>query len=125
MDCEEPLCDSELVKTAVSAWGYEERGENLKGRGGAMVVSYCVVDVLIEHTDAWRLYGKLRRHHWGREFVLAKSMATAMGWGVPRWRGARDVLVALGIIECVHPGGHGPGDPPVYAWAKGYGPAPQ
>lgn len=125
LDCEEPLPDTEVVKTAASAWGYEQRGENLKGRGGAMVIPHAVADVLIDHDDAWRLYGKLRRHHWGRDFVLSKPMASAMGWDVRRWRKARDMLAAFGLIVCIHPGGAGRGDPPIYSWAMGCNPTPQ
>lgn len=74
LDCEVPLPDAEVIKIAASAWGYEQRGENLKTRGGAVVIPNTVIDLLIDHPDAWRLYGKLRRHHWGRHFALANAM---------------------------------------------------
>ena len=80
LDCEQPLADVEVIKTASSAWGYEVRGENLIGRGGAVVISNTVIDSLTNNPDACCLYMKLRRHHWGRDFALAKSMASAMGW---------------------------------------------
>jgi hypothetical protein len=71
------------------------------------------------------LYCELCSHHWGRDFVLAKEMAAAMGWGLPKWKKARDMLVRLGFICCLRPGGKGPHDPSIYAWAKGCDPAPQ
>ena len=114
LDCEQPLSDIEVIKTASSAWGYEMRRENLKGRGGAVVICNSVIDALIDDADAWCLYGKLRRHHWGRDFALSKPMAESMGWTVPRWKRARDKLVEVGEIICIRPGGRGPKDPPIY-----------
>jgi hypothetical protein len=114
LDCEKPLPDIEVIKTASSAWGYEIRGENLKGRGGAVVICNSVIDALIDDPDAWCLYGKLRRHHWGRHFALSKSMAASMLWGERRWKRARDKLVQVGEIECIRQGGRGPHDPPIY-----------
>ena len=45
-------------------------------------------------------------------------MAAALGWGLRRWQAARNVLVRLGIIACLHEGGLGPGDPPIYGWVE-------
>jgi hypothetical protein len=92
--------------------GYEVRGENLKGRGRAVVIPHNVIDALDAHPDSLCLYTKLRRHHWGRDFALANGMATSMRRSLRRWQRARDVLVRLGVIVCVHEGGKGPGDPP-------------
>jgi hypothetical protein len=114
LDCEPPLSELEVIKTASSAWGYEIRGENLKGRGGVVVISNSVVDALIDDPDAWCLYGKLRRHHWARDFALSKTMAESMGWTLPRWKRARKKLIEMGGIECIRPGGRGPKDPPIY-----------
>lgn len=113
LDCEQPLSDIEVIKTASSAWGYQIRGENLKGRGGAVVISNSVIDVL-DDPDAFYLYGKLRRHHWGRDFALSKAMAEAMGWTLPRWKRARKKLEDVGEIERINSGGRGPKDPPIY-----------
>ena len=65
------------------------------------------------------LYCELRSKHWNRDFVLTKQMAAAMGWGLPKWKKARDTLVRLGFIHCIHRGGEGPHDPPIYDWVKG------
>lgn len=119
LDCEVPLSETELIKIAASAWGYEQRGENLKGKGGAMVTANATFDALIaESADAWLLYSHLQRHHWGRDFVLAKAMADAMGWRLRKWKAARDALIRLGLIGCIHPGGRGPHDPPIYSWGS-------
>jgi hypothetical protein len=71
----------------------------------------------LDDPDAFYLMALLKRHHWGRDFVLTKAMAAALGWTLPRWRRARNLLVRFGIIACIHEGGMGPNDPPVYAWA--------
>jgi hypothetical protein len=123
----DPLSEVELLKLTNSAWGYETRGDNLKGRGKSILIGHDVYDQLTceKHHDAFLLYARLKRHHWSRDFYLPKAMAQSMGWGIPKFKRARDTLVALGYIECIHPGGKGPNDPPVYCWGKGYGSAPQ
>jgi hypothetical protein len=60
---------------------------------------------------------KLERHHGGNDsFILSKNMCASMGWGLPRWYAARDLLVKVGAIRCIQPGGRGPNDPPIYGW---------
>ena len=127
MDCEPPLPDAQLVSIATSAWHYQQEGRNLVGLGRAFVVSNADYELLREEggDDAALLYCDLRYYHWGRDFVLSKAMAPAMGWGLPKWKSARNVLVRLGFIRCIHPGGNGRHDPPIYNWAKGYNPVPQ
>jgi hypothetical protein len=63
------------------------------------------------------------RHHWGREFHLAKAYAASLGWSVNTFRAARDALVERGLIECVHQGGRGANDPPVYRFTEAGGAA--
>ena len=118
MDCIRPMDDEELVKAAESAWKYEQEGRNLVGRGRAFVISHDLYDRIdTENPDAWRLLTRLKRHHWGRDFALSKPMAASMNWDLRRWKKARDFLVRFGIIACLHEGGKGPGDPPIYGWA--------
>lgn len=117
LDCDPPKPDSEVIKLTSQAWRYEQEGRNLVGCGQAMVMANATFDALIaESPDAWLLYSHLRRHHWGRDFVLTKPMAVKLGWRLRKWKSARDALVRLGIIRCIHPGGNGPHDPPIYAW---------
>ena len=119
MDCQTPLPDSEVVNAARSAWKYECEGRNLVGRGRAVVISHSLIDRLIAtNQDAYILLTTLKRHHWGRDFILSKPMAAKVGWTLKRWYSARNVLVRFGIIACIHQGGMGPNDPPVYAWSE-------
>jgi Bifunctional DNA primase/polymerase, N-terminal/Primase C terminal 1 (PriCT-1) len=117
MECTIPLSESELEAAARSAWKYEREGRNLVGRGKAVVMSHDTIDrVMSESLDAFSLLTLLRRYHWGRDFALANSMAASIGLGLMRWRNARNALVRLGIIACLHEGGLGPNDPPIYGW---------
>jgi Bifunctional DNA primase/polymerase, N-terminal/Primase C terminal 1 (PriCT-1) len=118
MDCQQPLPDSEVIAATKSVWKYHQECRNLVGRGRAVIISHKLVDRLVtENQDAFILLTMLKRHHWGRDFILSKAMAAIFGWTVPRWYRARDFLVRCGIIACIHEGGMGPHDPPVYAWA--------
>ena len=119
MDCTLPLPEAELESVARSVWKYETEGRNLVGRGKAVVLPHSLIDrVMAESDDAFLLLTILKRRHWGRDFALANAMAAALGWGISRWRMARDILVRLGIIACLHEGGLGPGDPPIYGWVE-------
>ena len=81
-------------------------------------MSHTMIDRVMAYSpDAFVLLTILKRHHWGRDFVLASAMAASLGWGQLRWRNARNVLVRLAIIACLHEGGLGPNDPPIYGWA--------
>jgi bifunctional DNA primase/polymerase-like protein/primase-like protein len=119
MDCEMPLPDAQIIKLTHSAWRYEQEGRNLAGRGRAMVMANATFDALIaESADAWLLYSHLRRHHWGRDFVLANAMAASLGWrgggGLVRFRAARDALIRLTLIKLVRPATQH--SPAVYQW---------
>ena len=119
MDCTLPLPEAELESVARSVWKYETAGMNLVGRGKAVVLPHSLIDrVMAESYDAFLLLTILKRRHWGRDFALANAMAAALGWGISRWRMARNVLVRLGIIARIHEGGLGPGDPPIYGWVE-------
>jgi len=113
----EPLMDAEVVKIATSAWQYDAAGLNFFTRPRVML-NHDIVDTLTaENSDAVALLVVLERYHGGNSrFVLANEIAAKMGWGLFRWRAARDALIASGRIKCLHAGGRGPNDPPIYAW---------
>jgi hypothetical protein len=111
----EPLMDAEVVKVATSAWQHDAAGLNFFTRPRVML-DHDVIDTAPD--DAILLLVRLERYHGGNgRFALAKQMAASMGWSLGRWRAARSALAQAGIIKCLHPGGRGPNDPPIYAWA--------
>ena len=114
----EPLMDTEVVKVAASAWQHDAAGLNFFTRPRIML-DHDIFDVLGgANPDALLVLLRQERYHGGNDtFALANAMASSMAWGLPRWQRARDYLVKVRIIGCIHPGGHGPNDPPIYGWA--------
>jgi len=82
------------------------------------MLDHDIVDALaIANPDAMVLLVILERYHGGNDrFALAKPMAVKMCWTLPRWYAARGYLAKTGLIRCIHPGGRGPNDPPIYGW---------
>lgn len=114
-----PLPADEVLKIIASAWGYEVEGKNWFGHGQRVVVAHSIVDELAaKDPRAYALLSLLQRHHWGRDFYLTKAYAGTIGWAEKTMRAARDALVERGLIECIHEGGRGAGDPPIYRFTK-------
>jgi Bifunctional DNA primase/polymerase, N-terminal len=114
---EEPMMDAEVVKIATSVWQHDAAGLNFFTRPRIML-DHDIFDTLgAENPDPLLLLLRLERYHGGNDrFVLSKPMAASMGWSIPRWKAARSALAQAGIISCLHPGGRGPNDPPIYRW---------
>jgi hypothetical protein len=114
----EPLMDAEVVKVATSAWQRDAAGLNFFTRPRIMI-DHDTFDTLGRTSpDAMLLLLTLERYHGGNDrFALANAMSASMGWGLPRWQAARDYLVRHQILKCLHPGGRGANDPPIYGWA--------
>jgi hypothetical protein len=116
-----PLADTEVIKTAASAWGYTVRGTNWFSRGRSVVMSHADIDGLMkECPDAFILENLLRRHHWGRHFVITNAMAAIMpegGWTTKRLARARQELERRGRIGMVRPSGYR--TPALYGWPDG------
>lgn len=95
-----PLPDTEIIKTARSAFGYQQRGENWCGVGQRVVMTHDVIDgLMMADNDAFIMLTLLRRHHWGRDFVIANALADKLGWSLSRVRRARKSLVDRGLVE--------------------------
>jgi hypothetical protein len=105
-----PLTEAEVARFAASAWRYQEEGKNLVGCGRAIVTAHALIDgLMLESPDAFLLLMMLKRHHWGRDFVVANAMAPIMpggGWTLRRLQCARKTLVDQGYIELVRPAGY-------------------
>ncbi|MBA3448142.1 MAG: bifunctional DNA primase/polymerase [Pseudaminobacter sp.] len=122
----EPLSDVEVLKVVASALAYESQGKNWFGHGARVVVEHDVIDDLAaSEPHAYALLNICRRHHWGRDFALSKAFAESLGWTLRTFKDARSILVERKLIACIHPGGRGPNDPPMFRFPKGYENAPQ
>jgi hypothetical protein len=111
-----PLPDEEVIKIATSAWERTAAGLNWFGRG-QVVSTHAEVDELVtEAPDAFLLLAKLRRHNWGRTFMVANALAKQMGWGRQRLAAARADLERRGKITCVREAHTG--SPALYAWGQ-------
>jgi Bifunctional DNA primase/polymerase, N-terminal len=114
-----PYTEAELRATVGRVWRYETEGRNQFGRYGAATISHDMIKRMAGDADAFALYASLRAQHGLVDrFPLAAAMADLLGWRVARYRQPRDRLVAVhGVLRCVHRGGRGPKDPPIYRWA--------
>jgi Bifunctional DNA primase/polymerase, N-terminal len=110
LQMEQPLDDIEVIKVAASAWGYTARSQNLIGRGGGVVIPHTDIDGLMQECpDAFILESFLRRHHWGRDFIITNALAAKMpegGWTRKRLAKARGELQRRNRIRVVRPGGY-------------------
>jgi hypothetical protein len=124
--CDPPLPDADVVKTACSAWDYEQEGRNLVGRGKLLTTPDAMFKALISRprgVDALALHLLLRStHKAGAQFaVSSKAMArdqTLPGWSHVRVRKAKDILVDGGFLKVVSWGGSGPHDPAQFCFAE-------
>lgn len=114
-DCSPPVSDTEVIAIAASAWGYDARGDNWFGTGRRVVASHDEIDQL--SPDAFYLLSVLRRHHWGREFIVANAMADTLGWSRKRFAAARAELGSLGKITLLRPANQWQGAA-LYRWPR-------
>lgn len=114
--CEIELDEEEIWCLVASAWKYQALGRNFVGHNYVPVTYAEIDDLASKSSDALTLLMVLRRLHSGRlEFALAKAMAgKTLRWTVPRFRKARQHLENQGYIECLHRGGLGLHDPPIF-----------
>ena len=117
--CLPPLERTELRQIVASAWAYEQRGENwCRGQGVTQITT--TEAKRLRTPDAVALLVCLRQAHGSRNeaFALApRAMAAGRvvwGLGERAIRAARDELLELQLLECVHRGGRGPGDPSLF-----------
>jgi hypothetical protein len=115
-NCEPVLPDAEVVRTVDSVWNMEQSGENWAGKEAKVVFSASEYSILMENSDALLLWGFLKMMHGGRSEPFAvspKGMAESEvipGWGIQRYRSARDWLMDYGFLTVVHEGGEFRGD---------------
>jgi hypothetical protein len=117
-DLPEPLPDQEAAGCARSAWNYEVKGKNMIGSGGCAQFDQDELRSIGTDGDLMLFLAHLRANHACRQepFVVANALAKRIGWSIPYIRKLRGAAEARGFIECIHPGGKGPHDPPLYRW---------
>jgi Primase C terminal 1 (PriCT-1) len=119
-----PLDDAEAVKTAHSAWGYEERGENFISVGQRTIISTEIAERILMHEygrEALALFLKLSHAHGSRHGPFAiqpQAMADAkvipcFGTSKHPYVRGRKALLEIGIVKQIHWGRH-KGDPNLY-----------
>jgi hypothetical protein len=113
-----PFTDADVFKAAKWAWDKTVAGDNWFGRGGMVALDFAVIDEMAGPAPyACALLIFLKRAHSGRkQFVLANATADLLGWSLVQFKKARDHLVKIGRLRCIHPGGKGRNDPPIYGW---------
>jgi len=127
MSFDPPLPDSEVTKTAASAWQYEQSGANLVGRSRRAytgINEFEALAALTDGADGSLLLLKLRFTHWDHKTFAASPFAMASAgvisaWGRShdRYRRALKALVSAGSLIVVHRGGRGPHDPHLFRFA--------
>jgi hypothetical protein len=124
--CDPPLPEADVVKTARSAWTYEQEGRNYVGRGKLLTTPDAMFRALISlprGIDALALHLLLRStHNADAQFAVSpKAMAlhqSLPGWSHARVRKAKNILVNEGFLKVVSRGGSGPRDPAQFCFAE-------
>jgi len=121
-----PMPDAEVVKTAKSAWGCTERGDNRVGQIGAWFKK-PQAQSLARDPYLFALIGWLKAENGpASEFWITNGFAAAhLGWPLDKLQKARNRAIEDGWIELIHPASTGRNA--VYCWgpaAKSQSPPP-
>ena len=119
--CIPPLPDAQVIKTARSAWRYQEEGRNWLGAKARVTFTADDIACLMPNPFAFALLAKLMEMHGGRREPFALD-ARAMHqdnvmpeWSRNRYMAATKWLVENDALDLVHQGGKRRGDPSLYA----------
>ena len=121
-NCKPQLAAEEVTKIVASVWNYTQSGDNWFAVGNGMITisQDAVKELGASHPRALALLLLLRSWHFERdEFILSNNVHKKLGWTLPAFRSARSRLTRAGEIRCIHPGGSGRHDPPIYEWCQG------
>ena len=119
-NCIPPMLDAQVVKTARSAWQFEDEDRNWLGGPARATFTVNDIDRLAAKPDAFALFAKLKVTHLARRNPFALD-ARAMyrdnvmpGWSRNRYMATTNWLVESGDLVRVHQGGKRPRDPSFY-----------
>jgi hypothetical protein len=114
MECDTPMEENEVVKTALNAWGYEQENKNHYAQHGAYVHFKEALDMM-EYPDVLTLLVWLRVNEgpWAR-FMVPNSWCKKFKWTLRRFQTARNMLIETRHIRQVK-AAH-TGSPALYEW---------
>jgi hypothetical protein len=116
MDCDPPMDDAEVVKTANSAWAYQVQDRNWIGRQARASTDRGEILRYSTDPDALMLVQLLRISHPrpGKRFAIDQvDTAALLKWDRGRLRKRIDSAIAMKDLRRVHYG-TGKGDPHLY-----------
>lgn len=122
--CLPGLPEGQVVKTARSAWRYQQDGRNWSGGPSLAVFTTDDVKRLIHNPDAFAFLAKLNVTHGARPtpFALdarAMRLANVMpGWGRNKYMAVIETLRTTGDLNRVYTGGKKPNDPHLYRLSR-------
>lgn len=115
----EPLEIGEIRDCVKSVWGYWLAGKLVPPHTQHAVIWELPDDL---EAEAYRLFVVLKKTHAGvrEDFkIMPKGLAPKLKVSEKTIKKARDVLLATGLIRCIHAGGNGAGDPALYVFTRG------
>ena len=104
------------MRTAQSAWGYTERGQNRFGQHGAWFPAEEVTSLVYDEQDVFLLLAFLRSHNGPQStFMITNAgLARLLRWRPERVATARRRLIELGYIAMLKQAGRG--HPALFRW---------
>jgi hypothetical protein len=116
------------MSAAISAWGYEERGENLKGRGQETMISSQTAERILSLKDGpegLAMLVKLSHAHGSRKepfAIQAEAMARhrvipSFGRTKRPYERGRRILLEVGELKQIHRG-RCKGDPSLFVLTR-------
>lgn len=97
------LPESEVTRTAASAWKYQIEGRNGFAGDRFVNIDRSAHDIVKADPDAAYLYQLLKAEHWGRDFCITNSWADSLPLSLERLQRARKFLLDHKLIRCVRP----------------------
>jgi hypothetical protein len=120
--CIPPATEARVRSAVNSAWKYQQEDRNFAKTGPQVFHPFDEIKTLMGIPgggNAYFLLGMLRmRYFRGEPFAISpRAMAredVMAGWSEREYRAARELLVELGCLIEVRPGGRGPRDPALF-----------
>jgi hypothetical protein len=116
-----PMSPEEVRKTVESAYRYETAGRNFTSSGntlaGFLAARRRGPDALYLHLVLMTIHAEENKVFPLTPAAMARSRYFPY-WGAARVRGARDLLLEIGLLKRIHQGGRAPGDASTFALGR-------